>query len=222
MKQCIDIALKDLKVEFRTKQMLNTMIIFSILVIVIFSFSFSESLGDQKRITELTPGILWIAFTFAGMLGLSRAFAGEKEEGCLDGLKLCPIDRSVIYVGKVISNLVLMFIIEAVTLLIFIVLFNYSFKGILALASVIIVGTFGFIFVGTLLSALTVNTRTREILLPVLLISVLIPMIMSAVGGTSRVLSNNSFPSTELNLLIVYDIIYFIVAMLVFEYAIED
>ncbi|MFQ6056225.1 MAG: heme exporter protein CcmB, partial [Methanosarcinales archaeon] len=214
--------LKDLKTEFRTKQMLNTMIIFSILVIVIFSFSFRESLGDQERITELTPGILWIAFTFAGMLGLSRAFVSEKEDGCLDGLKLCPIDRSLIYVGKVISNIVLMFIIETVTLIIFIVLFNYSFKGILALASVIIVGTFGFIFVGTLLSALTVNTRTREILLPVLLISVLIPMIMSAVGGTSKVLSNNSFPSTELNLLIVYDIIYFIVAMLVFEYAIED
>jgi heme exporter protein B len=105
--------------------------------------------------------MLWIAFTLAGMLGLSRSFTGEKEEGCLDGLKLCPVDRAEIYNGKVISNAVLMFLMEITTIPIFVVLFNYDLKNIQGLALVMILGTFGFIFVGTLLSALTVNTKDK-------------------------------------------------------------
>jgi heme exporter protein B len=168
--------------------------------------------------------MLWIAFTFAGMLGLSRSFAGEKEEGCLDGLKLCPVDRSDIYNGKVLSNAVLMFLMEIATLPIFIVLFSYDIKNLPGLIVVIILGTFGFIFVGTLLSALTVNTRTREILLPVILFPVLIPVILSAVTATAAMLANGDLSdiSGELQILVVYDIIFFVVAQMVFEYTIED
>ena len=226
----LEIAKKDLKQEFRTKQMLNSMMIFALLVIVIFSFAFGNESSifikdiNKKVIDLLAPGMLWIAFTFAGMLGLSRSFAVEKEEGCLEGLKLCPVDRAEIYNGKVISNAVLMFLMEITTVPIFVVLFNYDLKNIPGLVLVIILGTFGFIFVGTLLSALTVNTRTREILLPVILFPVLIPVILSAVTATGTVLSSVDISEIwgELQILAIYDIIFFVVAQLVFEYTIED
>ncbi|KCZ70409.1 ABC-type transport system involved in cytochrome c biogenesis, permease component [Candidatus Methanoperedens nitroreducens] len=226
----LEIASKDLRAEFRTKQMLNSMMIFALLVIVIFSFAFGNEASifiqglNRKVVDLLAPGILWIAFTFAGMLGLSRSFAGEKEEGCLEGLKLCPVDRSDIYNGKVLSNAVLMFLTEIIAIPIFVVLFSYDINNIPGLVLVVILGTFGFIFVGTLLSALTVNTRTREILLPVILFPVLIPVILSAVTATGRMLSSGDISeiSGELQLLAVYDIIFFIVAQLVFEYTIED
>jgi heme exporter protein B len=188
----LEIAGKDLKAEFRTKQMLNSMMIFALLVIVIFSFAFGSEASifipvlNKNVIDILAPGILWIAFTFAGMLGLSRSFSLEKEEGCLDGLKLCPVERSEIYNGKVVSNAVLMILVEITTIPIFIILFNYDIKNIPGLALVVLLGTAGFIFVGTLLSALTVNTRTREILLPVILFPVLLPVIITAVSSTFR------------------------------------
>lgn len=226
----LEIARKDLLAEFRTKQMLNSMVIFALLVIVIFSFAFGNEATifvpnlNKKIVDLLAPGMLWISFTFAGMLGLSRSFAGEKEEGCLEGLKLCPTERSEIYNGKVLSNAVLMFLMEMATLPIFIVLFSYEIKNILGIIVVIILGTFGFIFVGTLLSALTVNTRTREILLPVILFPVLIPVILSAVSATGIMLSNGNFSDVagELQILVVYDLIFFVVAQMVFEYTIED
>jgi len=216
----LEIAWKDLKSEFRTKQMLNSMMMFAFLVIVIFSFAFGEK-GQiyipylKMNIVELlAPGMLWITFTFAGMLGLSRSFAVEKEEGCLEGLKLCPVERSEIYNGKVVSNTVLMFIMEATTVPISIVLFNYDFKNILGLMLVLILGTLGFIFVGTLLSALTVNTRTRELLLPVILFPVLIPMILSAVTATGKALATNDLSEMtgELQMLAIYVIIFFFAA----------
>lgn len=224
MKDFLYLAWKDLLMEFRTKQMLNSMVIFSLLVIVIFNYSFSNILFNVE-VADIAPGILWIAFTFAGMLGLSRSFSSEMEEGCLDGLKLCPVDPSTIYLGKVVSNLVIMFLIEAIIVPLFIVLFNFSdVKGLAGLIVIILLGTIGFILVGTLFSALTVNMRTREILLPVILFPIIIPLIMSSVMATQKVLSTGDLFSAidEIRLLIVYDLVFFIAAQLVFEYVIED
>lgn len=226
----LEIAWKDLKAEFRTKQMLNSMMIFAFLVIVIFSFAFGNeasiyiSFLNVEIIDLLAPGMLWIAFTFAGMLGLSRSFAVEKEEGCLEGLKLCPVERSEIYNGKVVSNMVLMFLMEIITIPVFAVLFNYDIKNIPGLLLVILLGTFGFIFTGTLISALTVNTRTREILLPVIIFPVLLPVILLAVSATEVMLTAGEISEItgELQLLVIYDIIFFVVAQMVFEYTIED
>ncbi|WP_407356070.1 heme exporter protein CcmB [Methanolobus sp. WCC5] len=224
MIKSIHIAAKDLRTEFRTKQMLNSMLIFSMVVIVIFSISFGELLGRPEMVAQLAPGVLWIAFTFAGTLGLSRAFAGEMENGCLEGLKLSPIDRSSIYTGKTISGALLMFVVELLTIPIFIVLFNYSITGIFGLAVVIFLGTVGFMSVGTLLSALTVSTRTREIMLPVLLLPLIIPVIIPAVMATGKILADGNIANimTELRLLLVYDLIFLVVGQLVFEYTIAD
>lgn len=224
MKDFLYLAWKDLLMEFRTKQMLNSMVIFSLLVIVIFNYSFSNILFNIE-VADIAPGILWIAFTFAGMLGLSRSFSSEMEEGCLDGLKLCPVDPSTIYLGKVVSNLVIMLLIEAIIVPLFIVLFNFSdVMGLGGLIVIILLGTIGFILVGTLFSALTVNMRTREILLPVILFPIIIPLIMSAVMATQKVLSTGDLFSAidEIRLLVVYDLVFFIAAQLVFEYVIED
>lgn len=219
MRHCLNIAWKDLKTEFRTKQMLNSMLLFALLVVVIFSFAFGP---HPENIDQLAPGILWVAFTFAGMLGLSRSFASEKENGCLDGLKLCPVDRSDIYVGKTISNMILMFIMVMVTVPAFIVLFDYSIPDPLRLIFVIVLGTLGFVFVGTLLSALTVNVRTRELLLPVILFPVILPVIISAVLATGKVLGGINDIWVEVRILGTYGAIFYIVSLLIFEYVIED
>jgi len=220
MERCIAIAKKDLTAEFRTKQMLNSMLMFAFLILLIFSFSFADLRGSHNRITELAPGMLWITFMFAGMLGLSRSFALEQEENCIEGLKLCPVDRSAIYVGKMLSSLVLMLIMETIAVPIFMVLFNYTIPNILWLALIILLGTIGFLAVGTLISALTLNARTREILLPVLLFSVLFPLILVLVPATANVLAGTSAIS-EIRLLCVYDIVFFLIALIAFEYAIE-
>ncbi len=219
MRHCLNIAWKDLKTEFRTKQMLNSMLLFAFLVVLIFSFAFGPF---PENVDQLAPAILWVAFTFAGMLGLSRSFASEKENGCLDGLKLCPVDRSDIYVGKAISNIILMFIMVMVTVPVFMVLFDYSIPDPLGLSFVIVLGTLGFVFVGTLLSALTVNVRARELLLPVILFPVILPVIISAVLATGKVLGGINDIWAEVRILGTYSAIFFIVSLLIFEYIIED
>ncbi|UCH90306.1 MAG: heme exporter protein CcmB [Thermoplasmata archaeon] len=233
MRESLIIAKKDLHTEFRTKQMINSMLIFAIIVVVIFNFAFSELLQDQSNATNnadglvnyLAPGILWIAFIFTGMLGLSRSFISEKDRNCLEGIMLCPMSRNAIYLGKVISNLVLMFIVEIVTLFVFAIFFNYNlFDKILLLLPVFILGTFGFIIVGSLLSAISMSARNREVLLPLLLFPILIPVIISAVVATGIILQDGSFSEIldNLRLLGAYDIIFFVIGLLTFEYVVED
>jgi heme exporter protein B len=220
------IAAKDLKTEFRTKQMLNSMFIFSLLVLLVFSVSFGDFLGDSEKVEKLAPGVLWIAFTFAGMLGLSRTFVMETENGCLEALMLCPVDRGAIYTGKILSNLAIVFLMEAVTLPFFIILFNYSLemRTLLLLLFILFLGTFGFIVVGTLLSALTLGTRTRELLLPVLLLPLLLPVLIPSVEATAGVLSGNGIGNLvpEIRLLAIYDLVFFVVSHLLFEHVISE
>jgi heme exporter protein B len=220
------IAAKDLKSEFRTKQMLNSMFIFSLMVLVVFSISFADFLGDSEKVEKVAPGVLWVSFTFAGMLGLSRSFVLESENGCLEALKLCPVDMSTIYTGKVLSNLGIMFLMEIVTLVFFIGLFSYNFglSSLFLLVFILLLGTFGFIAVGTLLAALTLSTRTRELLLPVLLLPVLLPVLIPAVEATAEILAGKGIESliSEIRLLVAYDLVFFSVSNLIFEYVVSD
>ncbi len=224
MKYSLYIATKDLKEEFRTRQMLNSMIVFSLLVIVIFSVSFGDMLSSREEVSRLAPGVLWIAFIFSGSIGLSRSFIAETENGCLEALKLSPVSRSSIYTGKMLANVTLMLLVEVIMLPVFTVLFNYPLEGILVLGLVLFLGTFGFIAVGTLISAITVNTRTREILLPILLLPFVLPVLIPAVLATGTILSGGTLidVAEELRLLVVYDVVFFLIAQLVFEYVLED
>ena len=211
---------KDLAAELRSRELLSAMLVFALLVILIFNFALE--LNARER-TSVTSGVLWVTFAFAGTLGLNRSMAMEKDRGCLDGLLLAPVDRSAIYFGKALGNLFFMFIVEAVVLPVYSVLYNINLfnPGLLV---VILLGSVGYVAVGTLLASMAVQTRTRDVLLPILLFPVVIPVIIASVKASSGFLQG--FEMAEiwpwLNLLIVYDIIFTAVAFMVFDFVVEE
>ena len=176
---------KDLRAEFRSRELFSAMLVFSLLIILIFNFALEL---DIKTRQSVTAGVLWSTFAFAGTLGLNRSMAIEKDRGCLDGLLLAPVDRSAIYFGKVISNLAFMLIVEMIVLPVYSVLYNVNLfqPGLLL---VILLGSIGYVAVGTLLAAMSVQTRTRDILLPILLFPVVIPVLLAAVKASSGFLT---------------------------------
>lgn len=222
MRKITAILWKDFVTELRTKELLSAMFTFSLLILLIFNFAFSFSV---ENLQYLAPAILWITFTFAGILGLGRSFAIEKEGNSILGLLLTPIDRSLLYFGKMIGNLIFVFIIEAVTLVIFVLFFNYNlFNVILPLSFVIVLGTIGFVSVGTLFSAIALNTKLREVLLPILLLPIIIPVIVSSVKLTASILEGNSIFSagSAIQILVSFDIIFIAACAIIFEYVLEE
>ena len=211
---------KDLQAEFRSRELFSAMLVFSLLIILIFNFALEL---DVKTRQSVTAGVLWSTFAFAGTLGLNRSMAIEKDRGCMDGLLLAPVDRSAIYFGKVISNLVFMLIVEVIVLPVYSVLYTVNLfqPGLLL---VILLGSIGYVGVGTLLSAMSVQTRTRDILLPILLFPVVIPVLLAAVKASSGFLTGSELADILLpiNLLIAYDIIFIAVAFMVFDSVVEE
>ncbi|MEM4658838.1 MAG: heme exporter protein CcmB [Candidatus Methanosuratincola sp.] len=213
---------KDVLTELRSKDVLATTVTFAILILVVFNFSLSLS---TEIIPMVTPAVLWISFIFAGVLGLGRSFATEIEAGSIYGLLLTPVDRSVLYLGKMMSNLVFVLVMEFVTLPLFTGFFNVNlFEHASDLLVVVLLGTIGFVSVGTLFSAMAVNTRLREVLLPILLFPIIMPVIISAVRLTDSVLQGRGIATEggSLKLLVSFDIIFLVVCSVVFEYVIED
>ncbi|HEX6271244.1 MAG TPA: heme exporter protein CcmB [Anaerolineales bacterium] len=211
---------KDLRAEFRSRELFSAMLVFSLLIILIFNFALELDIRTRQSVTA---GVLWATFAFAGTLGLNRSMAIEKDRGCLDGLLLAPVDRSAIYFGKLISNLAFMMIVEIIVLPIYSVLYNVNLfqPGLLL---VILLGSIGYVAVGTLLAAMSVQTRTRDILLPILLFPVVIPVILAAVKASGGFLTGADFSEIllPLNLLIAYDIIFIAVAFMVFDSVVEE
>lgn len=220
LKKAGTIAGKDLLTEWRGKEVVSATLIFSLLTVVIFNFAFELQRVDLPTIA---PGILWVAFTFSGTLGLNRSFAVEKDRGSLAGLMLAPVDRSAIYLGKTSANVVLMLLTEAILLPLFAVLFNMSMSRLVSITPIVILGTIGFVAVGTLLAAVAMHTRAREVMLPVLLFPTLMPVVIVAVQATGRVLRGDALSvlAPELGVLLAYDAILFVVAWLSFEFVVE-
>ena len=213
---------KDLLIELRTKDTLNSMLFFGVVVLVIFNFSL-ESLRESIR--PAVPGILWVAFAFSGTLGLNRMFAAEKENGCLQGLLMVPVDRGTIYFGKMLAATVFMFISEIVIFVFTLVFFNLTVWGeIPYLALVFLIGTLGFTAVGTLLSAIAVNTKLREVLLPLILFPVILPILVNAVEATNIILNTTEYGSLRLpvSIMSVFTIVFGTISFLLFEYVLED
>ncbi len=219
-KALLAVAWKDLAAEFRSRELFSAMFVFSLLVILIFNFALEL---DIKTRQSVTAGILWATFAFAGTLGLNRSMAMEKDRGCLDGLLLAPVDRAAIYFGKVVSNLVFMLIVELIVLPVYGFLYNVNlFRPGLLL--VILLGSVGYIVVGTLLAAMAVQARTRDVLLPILLFPVVLPILIAAVKASAGYLTGADLPSILpwLNLLIAYNVIFVAIAFMVFDYIIEE
>lgn len=211
---------KDLAAEWRSRELFSAMLVFALLVILIFNFALEL---DARARTSVTSGVLWVSFAFAGTLGLNRSMAIEKDRGCLDGLLLAPVDRAVIYFGKAIGNLIFMLIVELIVLPIYSVLYNINLfhPGLLM---VVLLGSIGYVAVGTLLSAMAVQTRTRDILLPILLFPLVIPVLIAAVKASAGFLQGFSISEVQnwINLLIVYDVIFIAISFMIFDYVVEE
>lgn len=211
---------KDLSAEFRSRELLSAMMVFAFIVILIFNFALEL---DAEARSNVTAGVLWVTFAFAGTLGLNRSMAIEKDRGCLDGLLLAPVDRSAIYFGKTVANLVFMFIVEAIVLPLYTILYNINLFH-LPLLFIILLGSVGYVAVGTLLSTMSVQTRTRDILLPILLFPLTIPVIIAAVKASEGVLGGLPLSDVQvwLNILGVYDLIFISISFMVFDFVVEE
>ena len=220
LRAILAVAWKDLASEWRSREVVSAMLVFALLVIFIFNFALEL---DPKTRSSLSSGILWATFTFAGTLGLNRSMAVEKDGGCLDGLLLAPVDRTAIYFGKLLSNLAFMLTVAAIVLPIYSILYNVNLFNP-GLMLVILLGCWGYVAVGTLLSSMAVQARTRDVLLPILLFPVAIPVLVAAVKASGGYLS--AAPWIEIapwvNVLLVYDVIFTAVAFMVFDYVVEE
>lgn len=212
---------KDLLLELRTREVFFSIFIFALLILVLFNFAFEP---NSQEGAALIPGMLWVSFTFAGILGLNRTLGIEKENAGLEALMLSPIKPEAIFLGKWLTNLILMLLVQIFTLPFFVIFFNVSFIGQLGQILLInLLGTFGFSLVGTLFSTIALNTKMRDVLLPILLFPVSLPVLMSAVECTSLALVHEfSFKSPWFKILIAYDVIFFVVCLLIFEYVLEE
>ncbi len=211
---------KDLILEVKTREMLSAMLLFSLLTLVIFNFAFDIS-GEEVKV--YAPGILWVAFSFSGILGLNRSFVKEKEEDCLKGLMLAPVDRSVIYISKLIGNLLFMLVVEFITLLFFVVLFGLTIKDTGYLIWIIVIATTGFASIGTLFAAMSSYMKSREILMPLLFLPVVVPVILGAVESTEHILMGEAGAASKwVKLILSFDGIFFAISLLVFDYVIEE
>ena len=211
---------KDLRIELRTRDALSASFVFCVLVLVIFNFTLD--LGGQEA-RRLGSGFLWVAFAFGGILSLNRTFALEKADGCSKSLMLAPVDRGAIYLGKFLANVIFMLVMQMLILPLFVVLFNVPAGSAVSLLLLIfLLGSIGFSSVGTLFSAMAANTRMRELMLPLLLLPVSIPVLLAAVETTQYALGVNENASDWFKLLVVYDIVFVVASYLGFEFVMEE
>lgn len=212
---------KDLVSEWRSRDRVVAMGVFALLVVLVFQFAIPR--GDQAQTRALAPGLLWIAYVFASLLGLNRAFALELENEALAGLALAPADRGWIFLGKALANVVLLLLVQAVTAVVFAAVLGLDWTPVaLPLAGVIVLGSAGVCGVGTLFGAVAVRTSYRDVMLPLLLLPLLMPVLIGAVEATAGLLADGRAPGAALRLLCVSDGIYWIVSYIAFEYVLDE
>lgn len=212
---------KDVLSERRSKENLNALVFFSLLLLFVFQFALGP---ERARVEAALPGLLWLGFILAGLLGLGRTFLVERENDCWEGLVLTPGDKSAIYVGKLAGNVLVMAVVEAALLVLFAVFFGLDFTAALpALLVVLVLGTLGLAAVGTLFGAITAQMRARELLFPVLLLPAVVPVLLGSVSATQTVLLGQPLweAAAWLKLLAAADLVYLVVGVLTFEFVLE-
>jgi heme exporter protein B len=213
---------KDILTEYRTKDVLTSMLIFGLLVILMFHFAFEP---DSQETEKFGPGLLWMTFIFAGILGMNRAFAGERENDSLQGLMLAPVDWGAIYLGKMLANLVFMLLAESIILFCFALFFNFSLLPRWGwMVAITLLGTLGFASVGTILAAVSMNTRMSDVMLPVLLLPIALPVVIGAVESTAAILTDPPGESLTfwVRFLVVFNIIFITLPLLLFDFVLEE
>lgn len=216
------IVLKDLRGELRTKEALTSTVFFSLLVLLVFNFAFDPGTRD---LAVVGAGILWIAFLFAGILAMNRLMLNEREDGGLEGLMLCPVPRTTLYLAKCAGLGIMLAVSELVTLGLFVVLFNVTLgAGLLDLVLVTALGTVGLVGLGTTFGTMAVRTRTREVMLPLLLVPVAVPLLIAAVECTGEILAGRGLADVGhwLRLIVVFDVLFLAVGYLTFPALLEE
>ena len=212
---------KDLVSEWRSRDRVVSMLVFSALVVLVLQFALPADAG--RRLQGGVAGLLWVAYVFAGVLGLNRAFALELENEALSGLALAPADRGFVFLGKAAANFVLLAVVQLATALVFGIAFSLDLWPIaLRLAGVVALGSIGICAVGTLFAAVAVRTRYREVMLPLLLLPLLMPVLLGAVGATAALLLEGRSPFEPVQLLLVTDATFLIVSFLGFEFVLDE
>ena len=211
---------KDILLETRTKDVVVAVLVFSLLVILIFNFAISPT---PRTVALVAPGVLWVAFVFGGVLGLTRSFALEKERGSLQGLMLAPVSRDAIFFGKMLAIFLLMMLVEAIVFPVFAVLYNLS-MAVPWVIAIALLATLGIATLGTIFSAMAVNTRAREVMLPLLFLPVALPTIIGAVEATGIILRGGGIDDIArwLSLLAVFDAVFLVVCPAAFHLVLED
>ena len=214
------IVWKDVLLELRSKDLIVSVSVFGLLVVVVFNFALNNA---AIRSEELAPGILWAAFAFAAVLAMNRAFVRDQEQGGLEGLLISPVSRDAIFLGKALTSLIFMLVVEAVLLPVYAVMLDFSALS-WNLMLIIFLGTLGFTVVGTLFSAMAVQTRSREIMLPVLFFPVLLPVIIAAVEASTRAVGGETFIGLGrwLPLIGVFDALFLVICPWVFGFVVEE
>ncbi len=220
LRKVLAVLVKDIRAEIRTKDIFSAMFVFALLSVVIFQFAFDLRIDNARQVV---PGVLWVSITFAGILGLNRSFVLEKDKGSLEGLLLTPVDRGAIYLGKMLANLVFIVVVEVFIIPLSSIFFNVPLWMPQILLAVVL-GTIGFAAVGTVFSAMSVNTRAREVLLPILLLPVIVPVLIAGVRITGGVLDGQTLGELRnwLQLLIVFDVLYLAASFLTFDFVVEE
>jgi heme exporter protein B len=218
--QTLAILHKDIRTELRTRQIWGGMALFALLVLVVFNFAFDLRVTDKVAVA---PGALWIAFVFASILGLGRTYAVEQEQGSMDRLLVCPVDRKAIYFAKLTGNMLFIGVVEVISVPLFAAAYNLPVltPGIVP---IVIFGTLGVATIGTLFSAVTAATRAREVLLPLLVFPLIIPVVIGAVRATQDLVSpaGTGDGISWLGLIIAFDVIFLSLSAIMFQFVIEE
>ena len=215
------IVAKEVRAEFRARELLNTTLIFAFVVVVIFSFAFDPTTAESRR---FGPGLLWIALLFAGSLMLQPSFAREHANDTLDALCLAPVSPFAILLGKIAANFVFLSVCEVLLLPVFAVLYNVALLPVLGrLVIVLMLGTFGLTITGTVVSAVAAQARMRELLLPLLLLPVLVPLLLAAVEATAGLFAETpELQWTWLEILIGFDVMFFTASWLLSDFLLQE
>jgi heme exporter protein B len=212
---------KELRLEFRTRELLSATVIFALVVVVLFSFAFDPTNAESRR---YGPGLLWIAFLFAGSLMLNPSFAREQANDTLDALRMAPVSSFAILSGKMLANFIFMSLAEVVLVPVFAVLYNVSLAGVAwRLILVLVLGTSGLVITGTVFSAISAHARMRELLLPLLLLPILAPLLIAAVEATASLLTQDpALDRTWVAFLAGFDIVFLTASWLLCDYLVEE
>ena len=216
------VARKDLAIEFRTRTAFLSALVFALLGVTIFYFAWDST---AVAASDLAPGVLWVIFIFAALLGLQRSFGSELADRAIDGLLGAPVSRESIYLGKALANLVFVCGVLAVTLPAVVLFYNLPLdRGVVALAGVALLAAIGLVAIGTLFSAMAVNTRMAELLLPMLSLPFFVPIVMGAAQSSARLMAGR--PVTEawpwLRILVAFDIVFVVACTLAFPFTLDE